>query len=168
MHLSWSCTLCGSIWMNEWQSHCSKQHSKHIPISHIAYYPYHRQCGTFRCLHILWYILLWLMLMKQQISNCPYICINPKFQKIVSLSVIHLEQTPILYAVQRNALFSSIRVRLATKKDEERIYSFLADNSQGAAHAADVMSAIEMNQKHRVYPYLMIAEDLMIGICILM
>lgn len=81
---------------------------------------------------------------------------------------MHIAQTPILYTVQRNALFSNIKVRLGSPDDEERIHIFLADIMQAEAHAADVMIAMEMNHKHRVYPYVIMAEDMVIGICILL
>lgn len=77
-----------------------------------------------------------------------------------------------LYAVHKNTLLSCLSVRLATASDEQNISSFIETTYKGSVFVSDMMEAIdraasEDNNSTRIYPFVVLTDNIVVGIIIL-
>lgn len=77
-----------------------------------------------------------------------------------------------LYAVHKNALLSCLSVRLATTCDEERIRLFVDTTYKGSVFVSDMMEAVERaanedNNSIQIYPFVVLTDNIVVGIIIL-
>lgn len=77
-----------------------------------------------------------------------------------------------LYAVHKNALLSCLSVRLATVSDEENIRLFIESTYKGGVFVSDMMEAIDRatnkdDNAARMYPFVVLTDNIVIGIIIL-